>query len=188
LSFVLFATCSPTCAPSFVIPATIPNSCLFTPPADTASAKPSRLPPLLPTRHRAFHRCYCHCCRVAIAPSVGVASPLHRPSLLPSRHPSPSSPSHRRRAVHCRCCCPIHCHRHLCVAITLSIAVALPLCRPLPSPLLLRRPSVVTIVLLLHLPSPLPLRCPSPSPSRCDVFVSAKQKLFEWGAQMENNE
>ncbi len=27
LSFVFFATCSPACSPSFVIPATIPNTC-----------------------------------------------------------------------------------------------------------------------------------------------------------------
>jgi hypothetical protein len=54
LSFVFFATHSPTRASSFVIPATIPNK------AAIAAAK---LQPLLP-------RCRCHCCHAAAATTM----------------------------------------------------------------------------------------------------------------------
>ena len=101
--------------------------------------------------------------------------------LLPSTHPSPSSPLHCLRAFHCRCRHAVHCHQrcHRCIAVVPSIAVtvmpsiaavkvALPLHLPLPLPS--SHPlSPLPLLLLLHRPLPLDLPLPLclPSPSHC---------------------
>ncbi len=113
---------------------------LFTPPVDSAPAKSSRLPPSSITRHHAFHRCHRRSRRVAVAPSIGVASPPSCPLPLLLCRPSPSSPSHCRRTVH-RCCRrAVHCRCCLRIAIMPSVAIALLLRCILPSPSPLRRP------------------------------------------------